>query len=319
MKCAVIGLGSMGQRRTRLLLDNNLSDVIGVDFDNYKCEEANRIYGINTYKAIEEAMKNEKVDACIISTSPLAHAKVIAEIKKYRLPIFTEINLNDKHMDLINHDVPFFISSTMLYRKEIQKISQLIEGKEISYNYHVGQYLPDWHPWQSYKDFFVCNKESNGCRELFAIEMPWIIKVFGKIEKIYVEKNKISNLDIDYPDSYSILIKHSTGVIGTLQVDIVSRKTIRELHVFGEEIDLVWHGTPETLFQYDLIEKNMKNIVVYEEYTHQKGYANNIIEDAYLDELKNFIDYIDGYKQPLYSIEFEKYILALIDKIEGVN
>ena len=38
-------------------------------------------------------------------------------------------------------------------------------------NISLGQYLPDWHPWESYKSFFVSNKKTNGCRELFAIEL----------------------------------------------------------------------------------------------------------------------------------------------------
>lgn len=317
MKCLVIGLGSMGQRRTRLLLDNRLSEVIGVDFDVNKCKEASNKYGIKTYQSISDAMNFEKIQAFIVSTSPLAHSLVIDQIKKYQLPIFTEINLDDKHISLIEQDTCFFVSSTMLYRKEINKIKELVKGNDISYNYHVGQYLPDWHPWQSYKDFFVAHKESNGCRELFAIELPWIVSVFGKVEKMHVEKRKISNLEIDYPDSFSILIKHSTGIIGTLQVDVVSRKTIRELHVFGENIDLSWNGTPETLYELDLVDKNQKQICVYKEYTHQEGYAKNIIEDAYLEELKNFINYLEGKELPLYSIELEKYILSLIDLIEG--
>lgn len=55
--------------------------------------------------------------------------------------------------------VLLFLSSTMLYRRETQYIKQQVAafGKPVHYIYHIGQYLPDWHPWENYKNFFVGN------------------------------------------------------------------------------------------------------------------------------------------------------------------
>ncbi|MCO7111156.1 hypothetical protein NIA69_21115 [Gemmiger formicilis] len=41
----------------------------------------------------------------------------------------------------------------MLYRRETQYIKQQVAefGKPVHYIYHIGQYLPDWHPWENYK------------------------------------------------------------------------------------------------------------------------------------------------------------------------
>ena len=49
------------------------------------------------------------------------------------------------------------MSSTLQYRKEIQFIKEEVKkvSGKVNYIYHVGQYLPDWHPWENYKDFFV--------------------------------------------------------------------------------------------------------------------------------------------------------------------
>lgn len=319
MNFLVIGLGSMGKRRIRLILNNKLGDVAGVDFDEEKRMDTSNTYKIETYKNIQEAMEKEKIDAFVISTSPLAHAEIIKKIIEYELPVFTEINLNKEHFNEVDKmKSPFFVSSTMLYRKEIQQIAKEIDKKRVSYNYHVGQYLPDWHPWQSYKDFFVVNKKSNGCRELFAIELPWIINTFGKIKSLQVLKRKISTLEIDYPDSYSLLLEHEDGTIGTLQVDVVTRRTMRELHVFGEDVDIIWKGTPETLFKFDINKKEDEQILVYKEFQHQEGYAQNIIEDAYLEEIKNYIEMIKGRSAPLYPLKDELYVLDMIDQIEEV-
>ncbi len=59
-----------------------------------------------------------------------------------------------------------------------------------SYTYHVGQYLPDWHPWEDIKDFFVNDKRTNGNREILVRELPWLTETFGEVIDFKVEMNK---------------------------------------------------------------------------------------------------------------------------------
>lgn len=61
-----------------------------------------------------------------------------------------------------------FLSSTPLYKEEMQIVNDKVKenGKLCAHQYHVGQYLPDWHLWDNLKNFFASNKNTNGCREL---------------------------------------------------------------------------------------------------------------------------------------------------------
>lgn len=209
-----------------------------------------------------------------------------------------------------------FLSSTFLYRNEIKYIKQSISRKLINYTYHVGQYLPDWHPWESYKNFFVGDKKTNGCRELFAIELPWIVDVFGNIEDFYFFKRKSTSLEIDYDDTYVGIIKHKNGTIGTINVDIVSRVAKRELCVYGENLYLTWKGTPDSLYKLDFESKKMINILTYNNINHDERYARNIIENAYQEELENYINTILGIESPKYTFSQDKDIINVINQIE---
>jgi predicted dehydrogenase len=211
-----------------------------------------------------------------------------------------------------------FLSSTMLFRKEIQYIKDRINNynEATNYMYHVGQYLPDWHPWESYKHFFVNEKRSNGCRELFAIELPWIIKTFGQVESIIVHKSKMTNLDIVYCDNYMVTIVHQTGHKGTIMLDIVSRKATRRLEIIGEEIYLMWEGTPQSLKEYDFKEKIDQPIETYSYIDKNHNYSENIIENAYVDEIREFLEILQGKEKISYTFEEDKIILGIIDQIE---
>lgn len=320
----VIGLGSMGRRRIRLLrnIDENFN-IIGIDIKTERRELVENEFNIKCYTNIESAVKDYKFNMAFVCSSPISHSNIILKCLSYNMNVFTELNLNDdKYDEIINiaksKNLVLFLSSTMIYREEINYINSKVKlcSNKVNYIYHVGQYLPDWHPWEDYTEFFVADKRSNGCRELFAIELPWIIKTFGKIKNISVVKDKISNLKVNYNDSYIVILEHENGHKGVLNVDIVSRKPVRNLEVFGEEIYLFWDGTPFGLKEMNLITKEMENIKVYSDIKKDQRYSDNIIENAYAEEVKKFISEIKGENKALYSFEDDKYILKIIDKIE---
>ena len=214
-----------------------------------------------------------------------------------------------------------FLSSTFLYRKEIQYIHEIVRKSNsvLQYIYHAGQYLPDWHPWENYKDFFVGNKATNGCREFMAIEFPWIFEVFGDIQDVQVISSKNSSLDIEYPDTYQIFFIHQGGHHGSIVIDLVSRKPVRNLEIVGEDMYLSWDGTPTGLFLYDYKTKENRNILLYKEINKHSDYNPSVIENAYLSEIENFFAVIEGKEDAKYSFERDRYILSIIDKIEGIR
>lgn len=322
MKVLVIGLGSMGRRRIRLIrqYDSNIR-ICGVDSNENRRFEVGKEAGILTYETIEECL--EGAEAAFVCTSPLSHSSIISECIKRGLHIFTELNLvSDGYRTNIElakqHRCKLFLSSTFLYRDEIKyidkKVSKL-QGK-VSYTYHVGQYLPDWHPWENIKDFFVGDRRTNGCREIFAIELPWIQKVFGAIKMVTVRKNKLTELEVNYNDCYHVTIQHKNGAVGQLAVDVVSRKPVRNLEVYGEELYLSWNGSADGLYEYDIETKDNKNILLYENVERVDGYSSFIIENAYFNEINAFFEYLNEGSSPIYGFEDDLITISWIDEIE---
>lgn len=328
MKLLVIGLGSMGKRRVTLLI-KHFPDirVCGVDNSSERRMQAAELFNLNTYVDFNAAIDKERPDAALICTSPESHGNIILECIKEGLHIFSEINLlQDQYEEIIRqarqNNVKLFLSSTLLYRKEIEIIEKHVfqQKSKVNYRYHVGQYLPDWHTWENNRDFFVWNQRTNGCREIFAIDMPWIIKTFGKVKDFFVLKDNISTLDIEYPDNYFVVLEHENGNKGVFIVDIVSRIAVRELLVYSENLHLTWNGTPNSLCQYNVETKSMEKIESYSEIEKDYRYADNIIENAYFEELKVFIDKItDKQNKERYTFEDDRDTLQLIDRIEGIE
>ena len=344
MKLLIVGLGSMGKRRARLSkgIDAALH-IVGVDTAEARRAEACTLgLADAAYPTIAEAVAAEHPDAALVCTAPLSHAAVIGELLDNDLPVFTELNLvGDGYAELLDaglpvftelnlvddgydeltakareKGLPLFLSSTMLYRRETQYIKQQVQafGKPVHYIYHIGQYLPDWHPWENYKNFFVGNARTGGVREIFGIDLPWLLDAFGDAESVTVQKDTISDLGLPYPDCVTLLLRHKGGVQGVLAADVVSRKAVRSFECFGDGIHLFWEGNPKALYEFKDGDKQPVN--TYASFEHDSRYSDNIVENAYVDELTNFFGVLKGTETPRWSFTKDLAAIQLMDKIE---
>ena len=325
MKIIVIGLGSMGKRRIRLISEHKDVELYGIDSQEARCAEIKEKFGITCYNSIDEACKVQSIEAAIISTSPLSHASIIKECLEHDLHVFTEINLvqdgYDENIALAkSKGKVLFLSSTFLYRKETQTIIKKVHEAKcpLNYIYHVGQYLPDWHPWESYNNYFIGNPKTNGCREIMAIDLPWVVTAFGAIKDIKVMKSKNTELNISYNDNYLIMLEHESGAKGVFAVDVIARKPYRHIDVYGEQLQLSWNGTADSLNEFDVENKKDVNITFDDASEHVEGYAAFITENPYREELNAYLKQIaDKSFTPAWDFEKDKAVLDIIDKIEA--
>ena len=320
MNIVVIGLGSMGKRRIRLIKEMYPEYTIcGVDGREDRRKEATAMFDISCFSLVTDVEGN--IDCAFVCTSPLSHASIITDCLEFRWNVFTELNLvADKYDENIRlakeNNCTLFLSSTFFYRQETKYISSKIsKDKKWNYIYHIGQYLPNWHPWENYKDFFVGDKRTNGCREILAIELPWLESAFGEIESTTSVSDKITDLNIGYNDNYMIQISHMNGNKGTLVVDVVSPVAVRNLEVYAENAYLSWNGTPDSIREFNQQTKKIENVNLSEAAEHKEGYSAFIVENAYKNEIREFFDVVLKNKMPLYGFEEDKKILNIIDSM----
>ena len=321
-KVVVVGLGSMGRRRVRLMQTLDEAPIIvGVDKSSERREQTHREYDIETVPSLDEAVRFHKPSAALVCTSPASHGPIVLQCLEAGLDVYMEINLisdwYEKALALADKKgLKIFVSSTFLYHPQIKYIIDAVKDKKVDYIYHSGQYLPDWHPWESYKNFFVSDKRTNACREILAIEFPWILKAFGDVESVRVMKDKNSSLELDFPDNFMISIRHKNGNKGIFCQDVISRKGMRGLEIYSEDIHLFWDGRAQKLSRYDLDRKEVVPVVLPGDDMIFSDGVPNYFENVYREETKAFFDYLDDKVKPEHSFVADKLVLDLIDIIE---
>jgi predicted dehydrogenase len=319
MKIVVIGLGSMGKRRIRLIKEMYPDyTIVGIDGREDRRKEACSQFGIKCTDSINGV---DSANCAFICTSPLSHNSLIHECLLKGWNVFTELNLvSDGYQENISlaktMGRTLFLSSTFFYREEIRYIrSKISVDKKWNYSYHIGQYLPDWHPWENYKDFFLGDKRTNGCREIMAIELPWLTATFGEVEIVNVLSDKLTALNIDYMDNFIIQLQHKNGNKGALIVDVVSPVAVRKLEVYSEGAYISWNGTPDSVAEFDARSKKLVPVTLSEQTEHVDGYSAFVVENAYKNEIREFFNVVNGISKAQYGFDQDLKVLQLIDMI----
>ena len=94
MKIIVVGLGSMGRRRIRLLkqISKNI-DILGIDSKDARRKQVEDELAILTEADLDYALASFNPDCAVVSTSPLSHASIIEKCLNFDCNVFTELNL----------------------------------------------------------------------------------------------------------------------------------------------------------------------------------------------------------------------------------
>ncbi len=229
---------------------------------------------------------------------------------------FTEANVSSAGMeDLIDviksQKIIGVPSCTMRYFDGVKKIKQMIINGDIGaplyFNYHWGQYLPTWHIYERYQDFYVSNRETGAGREIVPFELEWIVDIFGFPSKVSCLKGKMSNLDADIDDIYQLQMLFKNKVIGSLTVDVFSQPAVNHIRIIGSNGTIEFDQHQKKIRIYNASSQEWLDVPISEGNV-ESGYIYS--EDPYIEEIGDFIGEI---------LEKNKYPYTFLDDIKVLN
>jgi predicted dehydrogenase len=327
MKFLVVGLGSMGKRRIRNLQHLAAGEIIGCDPREDRRDEAAGKYGIKTLSSFEHGM-NEHPDAVIISTPPDTHVGYALTAADAGLHFFTEVNVADARTpELIascrTKNIVAAPSCTMRFHPSVRAIKELVDqqeiGKVLSLTYHFGQYLPDWHPWEDYRSFYVARRATGAAREMVCFELIWLTWILGPVRSVSCVKGKVSDLAIEGDDTYQLLLEFKDGPLGNMLVEVVSRVPIRSLRVMGGTGNITWDWSEKLVRVKTTKDERWRDILEASPRVIQPGYIH--ADDMYIDEMRHFLDAVNKGERYGYTLDddwrIQECLLAAESSSEG--
>lgn len=123
----VVGYGSMGRRRIRLVSEL-IPEAKFTCLDSNAGRQAQAVKdGYQTVFSLEEGIRISP-DAAFVCTSPGHHAEIILQLLNAGIHVFTELNLTADKYDEIGqaakeHNAVVFMSSTLIYKRQMENLN----------------------------------------------------------------------------------------------------------------------------------------------------------------------------------------------------
>ena len=315
MKFLSVGLGSMGKRRIGNLHSLGFRDIVGFDVNSDRREEAANLLGIKTCDTVEAGLEADP-DAVIISTPPDQHtpyAMLAADAGKH---FFTEASVLDDGLTELDalatsKGVTAAPSCTMKFLPAMVAAQKVLDEDEVgqvqTFSHHFGEYLPRWHPWEDYRNFYVSKKLTGACREIVPFELVWLTGMCGPVETVSAFRAQLGDFGIEIDDAYHLILKFASGCLGSLQVDVLQRVGYRESRFVCSKGVISWDW-------------DSRRLLVYREDGSWKEYADTFtqksVEGFYIDEIAAFIAAIRGEKPWPHSIAQDREVLKILRAAE---
>jgi predicted dehydrogenase len=326
MRVLVVGLGSMGRRRLRNLRHLGVPALAGFEPNAQRRAEVSSELGIEAFATLEQGLAWGP-EALVISTPPDHHAEYALAAARQRLPFFTEASVVSDGMGEVldaaraarSLAAP---SCTMRFHPAVQLIRRRLAagaiGRPLALTHHVGQYLPDWHPWEDYRRFYVSRRETGAAREIVPFELNWLTYLFGPVLDLACFRGKLSALEADIDDIYSALLRFQSGVQGSLVVEVISRPAVRLARVLGEEGTLEWDWTAGRVREWETASGSW---IEHPDPTPVAGPGGEwVAENMYIEEMRGYLRAIQqGQGAWPLSLAEDLELLRTLERLEAVS
>jgi predicted dehydrogenase len=164
-------------------------------------------------------------------------------------------------------------------------------GKVLNINYHTGQYLKDWHPWEPIENYYVSNRLTGGCREIVPFELTWLNDVFGETKPLACLRARVGDMSVDIDDIYHFWLRYPGDTLANITVEVLSRpEATREMRVLGTMGQVVFSAN-ENVVRVRTLGSDSWTRFELQRGRAEDGYINP--EEPYVAELRDFLQAVE--------------------------
>lgn len=316
MKFLVCGLGSIGLRHLRNLKTLGYTDIIvyssGKSVMPGVKEEIDKF---KIYNSLPEALE-QKPDVCMITNPTSLHVSVAMIAANAGCHLYIEKPLSNtlQKLDQLKKIVKrkkliTFITYQFRFHPHIVLLKNIFSDEKNEYGEALyvttewSEYLPDWHPWEDYKQSYSARKDLGGGVLLTQIHpMNYLSYIFGDIEKVQLNKIATKSLGIEVDDVADLMINFKSGTSGHVHIDFLQKPRVHTMKIVTLKGRFEWdyhknklifisNDGKENIFKNDNFDRNDMFITMLKDFIScvNLNQETKFNLDEAIDELKFLI------------------------------
>lgn len=311
MKFLIAGFGSIGRRHFRNLSALGERDILL--YRTYRSTLSNdELSGFIVETDFQKALAHEP-DAVIVSNPTSLHLEVAIPAAKAGCHLFLEKPISnslervDELRSAVRHSTgQVLVGFQFRFHPGIQKIQELVIegaiGRPLSARAQWGEYLPDWHPWEDYRQGYSARSDLGGgviltlCHPLDYLR--WLL---GEISELWAFSGRLSDLDMDVEDTAVIGLRFTNGAVGSVHLDYYRRPSSHNLEIVGTHGTIRWDNSDGAVTLYQAGEDRLTTIPsVWKTFPTPMNFERN---GMFLSEMRHFLEVVHGEAQPICTLE----------------
>jgi glutamate-1-semialdehyde aminotransferase/spore coat polysaccharide biosynthesis protein SpsF (cytidylyltransferase family)/predicted dehydrogenase len=251
-RALVVGCGSIGRRHARNLKSLGVKQLGFCDTSPEALKQCLQEVSGEVFSDYSEALQKFKPDIVLLCTPPVYHVEEARAALRAQAHVFIEKPLSHESSGIQaliaearRRDRNVQIGYNMRFHPGLQILKEVIDsgkiGRVMWLNVEAGQYLPDWRPWQNYRESYSARYELGGGIILDGShELDYICWLLGRPTEVTCRAEHLSSLDVDVEDSAWIYLSFPERRRAELHLDFVQRVYTRTCKVVGEGGTAFW-------------------------------------------------------------------------------
>jgi predicted dehydrogenase len=315
MKFLIAGLGSIGRRHLR-----NLRALGETDILLYRSHRAtlpdDELSGLPVETDLRRAL-NLNPAAVIVANPTALHLNVAIPAAKAGCAIFLEKPVSGS-MDGLDRlaaaakrsGIRILVGFQFRFHPALKQAADLIAGGAIgqvlTVHAHWGEYLPNWHPWEDYRQSYAARENlGGGVIRTLTHPLDYVRWLAGEVESLWSFNGRVSPLEIDVEDAAEIGLRFTSGALGGVHVNYVQRPPAHRLEIVGTAGTLRWDNADGILHFFRLPAafgtwSADPPAPVVEQFAPPEGFERNML---FLDQMRHFIAVARGEADPVCTLD----------------
>jgi predicted dehydrogenase len=250
MKVAIFGLGSIGRRHARCFRAAGADALIGMDPNPDRRKQFADEMGADVVATEAEAF-DARPDLVVVASPNIFHVRQASLAAELDIALFVEkpfgVDLAEAQQlaaTLRAQNLYMHMGSNWKFHPAFVLMKRLIIegaiGVPTGGQAIAGQWLPDWHPYEDYRQMYAARKSLGGGAVFDTHEIDYLSWLLGPISQFVGLTASAGVLEIETEETAAALLRFRNGALVTLLTDYIQRTPRRRYLFAGDAGTIEW-------------------------------------------------------------------------------
>ncbi len=262
MKFLISGLGSIGRRHFRNLVALGETHIT-LHRTHLATLSDDELAGYPVETDLAAALAQHP-DAVFITNPTALHMEVAIPAAEAGCHIFLEkpISHTLEGLDRLQAAVQknnrqVLVGFQFRYHPGLRQVKAWLEmdaiGTPISARAHWGEYLPNWHPWEDYKQGYAARPDlGGGVVRTLTHPLDYLRWLLGEVSAVWAFTSS-TGLNMPVEDNAEIGLRFANGALGSVHLDYNQQPPTHTLELTGTQGHILWDNADGSarLYRHD--------------------------------------------------------------------